>query len=71
MITNGKDLEHLDGSGSGHDPGSWDLVPHQALCREPASPSACVSPSLCVSFMNKYIKSFFLNGKDSMHAHDT
>ena len=30
-------------------PGSWDRVPHQAPCREPASPSACVSASLCVS----------------------
>ena len=34
-------------------PGSWDLVPHWALCREPASPSAYVSASLCVSLMNK------------------
>ena len=30
-------------------PGSWDRVPHQAPCRKPAFPSACVSPSLCVS----------------------
>ena len=29
--------------------GSWDRVPHQAPCVEPASPSVCVS----VSFMNK------------------
>ena len=29
--------------------GSWDRVPHRAPCVEPASPSACVSLSLCVS----------------------
>ena len=29
--------------------GSWDRVPHRAPCREPASPSAWVSASLCVS----------------------
>ena len=34
-------------------PGSQDRVLHQALCMEPASPSACVSASLCVSLMNK------------------
>ena len=34
-------------------PGSWDQVLHQAPRREPASPSACVSASLCVSLMNK------------------
>ena len=34
-------------------PGSWDRVPHQAPSGEPASPSACVSASLCVSLMNK------------------
>ena len=28
--------------------GSWDRVPHLAPYREPASPSACVSASLCV-----------------------
>ena len=28
---------------------SWDGVPHRAPCMEPASPSACVSASLCVS----------------------
>ena len=33
--------------------GSWDRVPHQASCEEPASPSACVSASLPVSLMNK------------------
>ena len=27
-------------------PGSWDRVLHQAPCREPASPFACVSASL-------------------------
>ena len=35
-------------------PGSWDRVPHQAPLEEPASPSAYVSASLCVSLMNKY-----------------
>ena len=30
-------------------PRSRDPVPHRAPCREPASPSACVSASLCVS----------------------
>ena len=30
-----------------------DRVPHQGPCMEPASPSACVSASLCVSLMNK------------------
>ena len=30
-----------------------DQVPHQASCMEPASPSACVSASLCLSLMNK------------------
>ena len=34
-------------------PGSWDRVPYQAPCREPASPSAYVSASLCVFLMNK------------------
>ena len=30
-------------------PGSWDRVPYQAPHRKPASPSACVSSSVCVS----------------------
>ena len=30
-----------------------DGVPHQTPCMKPASPSACVSASLCVSLMNK------------------
>ena len=30
-------------------PESWDQVPHWAPCSEPASPSAYVSASLCVS----------------------
>ena len=34
-------------------PGSLDGVPHQAPCREPASPSACITASLSVSLMNK------------------
>ena len=29
--------------------GSQDRVPHEAPCVEPASPSACVSTSLCLS----------------------
>ena len=36
-------------SAQGVTPGSWDRVLHQALCMEPASASACVSASLCVS----------------------
>ena len=28
--------------GSGPHPGIWDRVPHRALCREPASPSAAL-----------------------------
>ena len=32
---------------------SWDRVLHRAPCEEPASPSAYVSASLCVSLMNK------------------
>ena len=43
--------------GSSSDPESWNQVPHQTPQREPASPSAYVSASLCVSLMNKYIKS--------------
>ena len=35
--------------GSEHDPGSWDQVPTQAPCEDPASPSAYVSASLSVS----------------------
>ena len=34
-------------------PGSWDQVLHRAPCMQPASPSACVSASFCVSLMNK------------------
>ena len=34
-------------------PGSWDQVLHWAPCREPASPSAYVSASLCVSLIKK------------------
>ena len=36
--------------------GSRDRVPHRGPCMEPASPSACVSASLSVSLMSKYIK---------------
>ena len=35
--------------------GSWDQIPHQAPCREPASPSVCVSGSL----LNKLLKKVF------------
>ena len=35
--------------------GSWDQVLHLAPCREPASPSVCVSVSVSVSLMNKTI----------------
>ena len=34
-------------------PQSWDQVPHPAHHGEPASPSAYVSASLCVSLTNK------------------
>ena len=30
-------------------PKSWDRIPHQAPCREPAFPSACLCLSLCDS----------------------
>ena len=33
--------------------GSWERVPYGAPHWEPASPSACVSASLCVSLMSK------------------
>ena len=33
--------------------GSWDQVPHQAPCMDPASPSACVCASLYLSWINK------------------
>ena len=39
-------------------PESWNPVPHRALYREPAFPSAYVSVSFSVSLMNKQIKSF-------------
>ena len=36
-----------------------DRVPHQASCMEPASPSACVSASVCVCVsMNKLKKNY-------------
>ena len=40
--------EHLP-STQGVIPGSWDQVPHRAPCREPASPSSCLSLSLSLS----------------------
>ena len=45
-------VEHLP-SAQGVIPGSWDRVPHRGPCREPDSPSACVSASLSASLMNK------------------
>ena len=33
--------------------GSWDQVPHETPHREPSSPSAYISASLCVSLTNK------------------
>ena len=36
-------------SAQGVTPESWDWVQRQASCIETASPSACVSVSLCVS----------------------
>ena len=44
----GSVVEHLP-SAQGMIPGSWDRVLHRAPRGEPASPSACVSASLCVS----------------------
>ena len=32
---------------------TWDRVPHRAPCKEPATPSACVSASLSVFLRNK------------------
>ena len=40
-------------SAQGMIPESWDGVPHRDPQKEPASPSAYVSASLCVSLMNK------------------
>ena len=51
---------HLGGSAVEHLPlaqvmilGSQDQVPRRAACMGPASPSACVSATLSVSFVNK------------------
>ena len=41
----GSAVEHPP-SAQGVIPGSWDRVPHWVPCREPASPSACVSASV-------------------------
>ena len=48
----GSAVEHLP-SAQVVIPGSWDRVLHEAPCREPTSPSACVSASLSMSLMNK------------------
>ena len=45
---------------------SQDQILHQVPCMEPASTSACVSTSLCVSLMNKYIKSLKKNNGSSL-----
>ena len=50
----GSVVEHLP-LAQGVNPGSWDGVLHWAPHRELASPSACVSASLSVFLMNKYI----------------
>ena len=42
---------------------SWDRDPHQAPSREPASPSAYVSASLSLPFMNKILKKIKNKGK--------
>ena len=56
VVKGSRELGPLGGSGVECQPlaqvvivGSWDRVPHQALCRDPASPSACVSVPLCLS----------------------
>ena len=43
--------------------GSWDGVPLQAPHRDPASPSAYVSASLSLPFMNKILKKIKNKGK--------
>ena len=48
----GSVVEHLS-TAQGVIPECWDQVPHQAPCRESASPSVYISASLCVSLMNK------------------
>ena len=49
-------------------PGSWNWIPHQAPCREPASPSACVSTFLGLSWINKILKQS-KNQKPTVVAH--
>ena len=44
---------------------SWDGVPSH---REPASPSACVSASLCVSWRNKSLKTKQLQGQGCLSS---
>ena len=51
-IWGAQEVEHLP-SAQGVTPESRDWVPRLAPCRDPASPSACVSPSLSLSLMNK------------------
>ena len=46
-------FEHLSAFGSDLIAGFWDQVLYQASRREPASPPAYVSASLCVSLLNK------------------
>ena len=46
-------VERLSAFGSGRDPGICDGVPHWVPHREPASSSAYVSASLCLSGINQ------------------
>ena len=52
-------------SAQGMIPESRDRVPNQAPCMEPASPSACASASLCVSY--EQINKIFLKNRIVAH----
>ena len=47
-LLGGSVVEHRP-SAQGMTPGSWDRGPHRAPRKESASPSVCVSASLCLS----------------------